>query len=604
MAETHSAIASREHMAEIHSANASREHMAEIHSAIASREHMAEIHCANGSREHMAEIHCVNGSREHMAEIHSANGSREHMAEIHSANASREHMAEIHSANASREHMAEIHCANGSREHMAEIHCANGSREHMAEIHCANGSREHMAEIQCANASRDHMAEIHSANGSREHMAEIHSANASRDHMAEIHSANASREHMAEIHSANASPQQGRDRRKDGQGSSTVLQPHPVKQQSNRTLSGSLLTGKDDALANKIVTDLETIEQRLEVLERKVYVDNGCTPQIFTDLKDKAEHLREKLEGLEHLSWLGLFKNMSIGTSQHFWDKRASSQNMDAYRERVRDKFMAMSKVQLTWEVREQLKKPTFDNWQWDDSEMLILLRQMFLDLGLVTKFNIQMPVLLKWLFKIYTKYNHVPFHNFKHCFMVSQMMYGLIWLIDLPSKLEPIDILTLLTASICHDLDHPGYNNAYQINARTELALRYNDISPLENHHCAVAFEVLEATECNLFQHLPKEQFRKLREGMIRCILATDMAKHNEIVNSFKSLIPQFDFNDKEHRAVLQMVLMKMADISNEARPLEVATPWLDCLLTEFFNQYTNSSGSCLFSCVHRHAS
>lgn len=36
-------------------------------------------------------------------------------------------------------------------------------------------------------------------------------------------------------------------------------------------------------------------------------------------------------------------------------------------------------------------------------------------------------------------------------------------------------------------------YYAAFQINARTELALRYNDISPLENHHCAVAFEILE---------------------------------------------------------------------------------------------------------------
>ena len=33
----------------------------------------------------------------------------------------------------------------------------------------------------------------------------------------------------------------------------------------------------------------------------------------------------------------------------------------------------------------------------------------------------------------------------------------------------------------------------SYQINARTELAIRYNDISPLENHHCAVAFQILE---------------------------------------------------------------------------------------------------------------
>ena len=34
---------------------------------------------------------------------------------------------------------------------------------------------------------------------------------------------------------------------------------------------------------------------------------------------------------------------------------------------------------------------------------------------------------------------------------------------------------------------------SSYQINARTELAVRYNDISPLENHHCAIAFEILE---------------------------------------------------------------------------------------------------------------
>lgn len=33
----------------------------------------------------------------------------------------------------------------------------------------------------------------------------------------------------------------------------------------------------------------------------------------------------------------------------------------------------------------------------------------------------------------------------------------------------------------------------SYQINARTELAIRYNDVSPLENHHAAVAFQLLE---------------------------------------------------------------------------------------------------------------
>lgn len=33
-------------------------------------------------------------------------------------------------------------------------------------------------------------------------------------------------------------------------------------------------------------------------------------------------------------------------------------------------------------------------------------------------------------------------------------------------------------------------------------------------------------------------------------------------------------------------MICIKVADISNEARPMDVSEPWIDCLLQEFFNQ------------------
>lgn len=33
-------------------------------------------------------------------------------------------------------------------------------------------------------------------------------------------------------------------------------------------------------------------------------------------------------------------------------------------------------------------------------------------------------------------------------------------------------------------------------------------------------------------------------------------------------------------------MVLIKVSDISNEARPIQVSEPWLNCLLEEFFCQ------------------
>ncbi|KAK2089887.1 hypothetical protein P7K49_032553 [Saguinus oedipus] len=79
--------------------------------------------------------------------------------------------------------------------------------------------------------------------------------------------------------------------------------------------------------------------------------------------------------------------------------------------------------------------------------------------------------------------------------------------------KFSQMDILILMTAAICHDLDHPGYNNTYQINARTELAVRYNDISPLENHHCAVAFQILAQPECNIFSSVPADGFKQIRQ-------------------------------------------------------------------------------------------
>ncbi|XP_058801136.1 uncharacterized protein LOC131669918 isoform X2 [Phymastichus coffea] len=164
--------------------------------------------------------------------------------------------------------------------------------------------------------------------------------------------------------------------------------------------------------------------------------------------------------------------------------------------------------------------------------------------------------------------------------------MYAIVWAVDLVTKIGDLEVFILLVSCICHDLDHPGYNNIYQINARTELALRYNDISPLENHHCSVAFRVLEAPACNILASFDSITYRTVREGIIRCILATDMARHNEILAEFTDAMSDFDYTSTAHVNLLSMILIKVADISNEARPMDVAEPWLDSLLQEFFKQ------------------
>ncbi|XP_032385278.1 high affinity cGMP-specific 3',5'-cyclic phosphodiesterase 9A [Etheostoma spectabile] len=340
-------------------------------------------------------------------------------------------------------------------------------------------------------------------------------------------------------------------------------------------------------IAGALGFDLFTMEKRLQGLEKKILMEASETPAVVYEMKKQVDSFREKLESVEHLSWLGLFKDLSDGTHKPspFYHKRTLHKTRKEC-EHVREKFLQMRHVHMSEEVRQFLKTPTFDNWQWEDAEIMVLLQVMYTDLDFIAAFNIEPEVLQQFLFEVYRRYNNIPFHNFKHCFCVTQMMYGLIWLTDLKSKMDSIDLLIMLTSAVCHDLDHTGYNNAYQINARTELALRYNDISPLENHHCAVAFQILEKTESNIFRNVSMDQYKRIREGIIKCILATDMTRHNEILNKFKSILPAFDFNNRDHRDVLMMILIKVSDISNEARPMEVAEPWLDCLLQEFFNQ------------------
>ncbi|XP_073928687.1 high affinity cGMP-specific 3',5'-cyclic phosphodiesterase 9A isoform X5 [Castor canadensis] len=205
-------------------------------------------------------------------------------------------------------------------------------------------------------------------------------------------------------------------------------------------------------------------------------------------------------------------------------------------------------KYLLSPETMEALRKPTFDVWLWEPNEMLSCLEHMYHDLGLVRDFSINAITLRRWLLCVHDNYRDNPFHNFRHCFCVAQMMYSMVWLCGLQEKLSQMDVLVLMTAAICHDLDHPGYNNTYQINARTELAVRYNDISPLENHHCAVAFQILAQPECNIFSNVSSESFKQIRQGMITLILATDMARHAEILDSFKEKMESFDYSNQEH--------------------------------------------------------
>ena len=49
------------------------------------------------------------------------------------------------------------------------------------------------------------------------------------------------------------------------------------------------------------------------------------------------------------------------------------------------------------------------------------------------------------------------------------------------------------MVSALCHDVDHSGRNNHFEVSSYSKLALRYNDESVLENHHAATTFKILK---------------------------------------------------------------------------------------------------------------
>ncbi|KAM4689973.1 high affinity cGMP-specific 3',5'-cyclic phosphodiesterase 9A-like, partial [Rhinophrynus dorsalis] len=175
---------------------------------------------------------------------------------------------------------------------------------------------------------------------------------------------------------------------------------------------------------------------------------------------------------------------------------------------------MAAQKVQkISKEIKEALKKPTFNVWDTQSNQMLTLLEYMFYELDLVQQFKMEPETLRSFLMSVNDHYQKNPFHNFRHGFCVTQMMYSVISLCHLQGRLSPLDIVTLMVASLCHDLDHPGLSNAYQVNAKTDLAVRFKNKSPLENHHCEVTLHLLSRPQSDLFSNAHPEDVTRIKE-------------------------------------------------------------------------------------------
>ena len=106
------------------------------------------------------------------------------------------------------------------------------------------------------------------------------------------------------------------------------------------------------------------------------------------------------------------------------------------------------------------------------------------------------------------------------------------------------LEQFALLLAALCHDIDHSGRTNAFEVNSYSNLALKYNDESVLENHHSALTFKILCEEKYNVLCNLEETDWKYLRKYMISNILHTDMKKHFESLGQFDAKMDDFMAN------------------------------------------------------------
>mmetsp|Transcript_7516 Transcript_7516/g.12494 ORF Transcript_7516/g.12494 Transcript_7516/m.12494 type:complete len:416 (+) Transcript_7516:77-1324(+) len=292
----------------------------------------------------------------------------------------------------------------------------------------------------------------------------------------------------------------------------------------------------------------------------------------------------------------GTSKNKKYIVSKTFHPARVMSKELESW-----DDLPAVPSTPGGSDLDRDFLSWDFDIWLVGEEELLPLSMHVITQFSFYKTYNISTETWCKFIWEVQKLMGvHTnPYHNYRHIMDVTQSCACIVNEFSASVWMSELDTFSLIMSAIVHDLEHPGTNNAYQVNASTPLAIRYNDISVLENHHCAKAFELWGQTELNVTANLDETMKRAFRKNIIALVLNTDMTQHFSLRAELDSVVkrnitdapprkadePLPKLVDKDLLVVMKSIL-HTADISNPAKQWEASKKWSDLVIEEFFLQ------------------
>ena len=212
----------------------------------------------------------------------------------------------------------------------------------------------------------------------------------------------------------------------------------------------------------------------------------------------------------------------------------------------------------------------------------------LFCDHGLFEALPVQPEVLRSYLNAVETSYRPVAYHNSTHAACVLHSCNFLLVVSGMADLLAPWELASVLLAAAVHDLGHLGVNNEFLVASGDPLALRYNDVSVLENFHAATAFELMRVPGQELCSGMSRPDALRLRRLIIPLVLATDTARHAQLVEAGRRAPGGLRIGEEgsEERLLALKLVLKLADVGNATKSFPYALRWAAGITAEFWAQ------------------
>ncbi|XP_077388206.1 rod cGMP-specific 3',5'-cyclic phosphodiesterase subunit alpha [Festucalex cinctus] len=222
---------------------------------------------------------------------------------------------------------------------------------------------------------------------------------------------------------------------------------------------------------------------------------------------------------------------------------------------------------------------------------------RMYYELKVVDKFHIPREVLVRFMYSLSKGYRKITYHNWRHGFNVGQTMFTLLMTGDLKRYFTDLECMAMVTAGFCHDIDHRGTNNLYQMKSGNPLA-KLHGSSILERHHLEFSKTLLRDESLNIYQNLNRRQHDIVIHLMDIAIIATDLALYFKKRTMFQKIVDQSktyeNWNDwtkymmleTTRKEIVMAMMMTACDLSAIAKPWEIQSKVALSVAAEFWEQ------------------